>query len=248
MMRISPPLSLRSATRRIRRDDAGVTLAEMSVSMLVLALLVSAVVMMVTASQRISLGVKERMDQSNSATISMERVTRNLRTAVLQSQLTTVCTSTVCTDSAFLKGSSTSVSFYADIDNPKNAIGPSKVSYDVTGGVLTETVQKPDSPTPDAAGYHYCTTGSTCVVRTTVLATNVQTATAVFSYYTAADAVNAITIATGSQLTAAQLKGVDSMDVQIKVVTPGGANVAGTSLIQRVALPNADSVVRTSGT
>jgi type II secretory pathway pseudopilin PulG len=238
----------RPLLRRLRRDEDGVTLAELTVTIVVLGLLVSATVLMVTASMRVSSGNKERLDQSNSASIAMQRVSRTLRTAVLQSQLTTTCTLSICTESAFLKGTRTSVQFYADVDNPKNTVGPSRVTYDVTGGVLTETVQKPDSPTPDAAGYHYCNPGPGCSIRTTVLATDVQTIGAVFSFYTASDPVNAIVLTTGQQLSAAQLKAVDSIDVSLVVQRAGGANVAGASMIQRVALPNADSVVRTDGT
>ncbi len=240
--------SSRARVRRLRRSDDGVTMPELLVSIMVLALLMSCVVMMVTAGQRISLGTKERLDQTNDATISIERISRNLRTAVLQSQLTSSCTLSSCTDSAFLKGTRTSVQFYADVDNPKNTIGPSRVTYDVTNGVLTETVQKPDSPTPDASGYHYCTSGVGCVIRTTILARNVLTTSAFFSYYTAADPVSAITLASGVDLTSSQLKSIDSIDVFVQIQVPGGANVAGSSMIQRVALPNADSVVRTTGT
>jgi prepilin-type N-terminal cleavage/methylation domain-containing protein len=238
----------RPLLRRVRRADDGVTLTELLVTMMVLGLLVSATVLMVNASMRVSSNTKERMDQSNSATIAMQRVSRTLRTAVLQSQLTTTCTLAICTESAFLKGTRTSVQFYADVDNPKNSVGPSRVTYDITGGVLTETVQRPLSPTPDAAGYHYCNPGPGCNIRTTVLATDVQTTNPVFAFYTATDAVNAIPLAVGAQLTAAQLKAVDSIDVSLNVQRAGGANVAGASMVQRVALPNADSVVRTDGT
>ena len=238
----------RPLLRRMRRSDDGVTLTELIVTMVVLGVLVSATVLMVSASMRVSSGNKERLDQSNTATIAMQRVSRTLRTAVLQSQLTTTCTLAICTESAFLKGTPTSVQFYADVDNPKNTVGPSRVTYDVTGGVLTETVQKPDSPIPDASGYRYCAPGAGCQIRTTVLATDVSSTTPIFSFYTALDAVNAITLATGAQLTADQLKSVDSIDVSLNVQRAGGANVAGASMIQRVALPNADSVVRTDGT
>jgi prepilin-type N-terminal cleavage/methylation domain-containing protein len=241
-------LFARPILRRLRRCDDGVSLAELIVTMVVLGILVSVTVLMVSASMRVSSASKERMDQSNSATIAMQRVTRTLRTAVLQSQLTSTCTLGICTESAFLQGTRTSVQFYADVDNPKNSVGPSRVTYAVTGGVLTETVQKPDSPTPDASGYHYCSPGPGCVIRTTVLATDVQTAAPLFSFYNAADPVNAISLAVGAQLTAAQLKSVDSIDVSLNVQRAGGANVAGASMVQRVALPNADSVVRTDGT
>ena len=234
---------------RVRRGDDGVTLVELGVTSIVLGLLVSALVLMVTAGQRVALGVKERMDQSNTATISMERISRNLRTAVLQSQLTTACVLSACTDSAFLSGSPTTVQFYADVDNPKNSIGPSRVTYTLVSGVLSETVQRPDSPNPDANGYHYCTSGTTgCVIRSTTLATGVQTGTALFTFYTSAAPTTAMVMGTGNVLTAGQLKTVDSIDVTIKVLASGGANVGGATMVQRVALPNADSVVRTDGT
>ena len=242
MMRI-----LRSRSAAVR-GDAGVTLAEMSVTMLVLGMLVAALAGMVISGERITAGVKERLNQSNAATIAMQRMSRNLRTAVLQSQLTTACIISACTDSAFLVGSPTQVSFYADVDNPKNAVGPSRVTYTVTAGALVETVQKPDSPVPDATGYHYCTPGNAgCVVRTTTLATGVQTSTDVFTYYTAAAPTTGMTMGTGGVLSSAQLKTVDSIDITLQVVQAGGTPVGGATMVQRVALPNADSVVRTDG-
>jgi Tfp pilus assembly protein PilV len=243
MMRI-----LRSRTAAVR-GDAGVTLAEMSVTMLVLGMLVAALAAMVVSGERITSGVKERLDQSNSATIAMQRMSRNLRTAVLQSQLTTACIISSCTDSAFLVGSPTQVSFYADVDNPKNTVGPSRVTYTVTAGALVETVQKPDSPVPDATGYHYCTPGNAgCVVRTTTLATGVQTSpVSVFTYYTAAAPNSGMAMGTGGVLSSAQLKTVDSIDISLQVVQAGGTPVGGATMVQRVALPNADSVVRTDG-
>ena len=241
--------NLRSRASAAARGDAGVTMAEMSVTTLVLGLLLASIAGMVVSSERITSGVKERLDQSNAATIAMQRISRNLRTAVLQSQLTTACIIAACTDSAFLVGSPTQVSFYADVDNPKNSVGPSRVTYTVTGGQLIETVQKPDSPVPDTSGYHYCTAGTTgCVIRTEVLASGVQTTSPVFAYYTAAAPSTAMTMATGNTLSAAQLKTVDSIDVTLQVLLPAGPAVGGATMVQRVALPNADSVVRTDGT
>ena len=228
--------------------DEGVTMAELTVTTLVMGVVTIAITGMVVSSMRIESGVKERLDQSNASTIAMQRMSRNLRTAVLQSQLTTACIIAACTDSAFLLGGPTSVQFYADVDNPKNSIGPSRVTYTVANGVLTETVQRPDSSVPDANGYHYCTAGTSgCTLRTEVLATGVQTSTAVFTYYTAAAPSTGMTMSTGNLLSAAQLKTVDSIDIYLNIVQAGGTNVAGATMVQRVALPNADSVVRTDG-
>ena len=237
----------RSLLARLRSREDGVTLAELTVTIVVMAMLTSAVVLMVTASQRVAAGVKERLNQTNSASIAMQRISRNLRTAVLQSQLS-ACVTAACVDSAFLKGTPTTVSFYADVDNPKNAVGPSRVTYDVSGGVLVETVQKPDSPVPDAAGYHYCASGTPgCVIRTTVLATGVLTTNPPFAYYNANSPTVALAMATGNQLDANQLKSVDSVDVQLQVQQPGGADVAAASMVLRVALPNHDNLPTADG-
>ena len=243
-------MSLMSRLRAARvasRSDDGVTMAELTVTTLLMGVVTIAITGMVVTSMRVEAGVKERLDQSNAATIAMQRMSRNLRTAVLQNQLATTCTA-ACLDSAFLLGGPTSVQFYADVDNPKNTIGPSRVTYSVVGGVLTETVQKPDSSVPDTSGYHYCTAGTTgCVIRTEILATGVQTTTDVFTYYTAAAPSTGMVMGTGNVLSAAQLKTVDSIDITLSIVLPGGANVGGATMVQRVALPNADSVVRTDG-
>ena len=59
-------LCARIAARR--KDDSGVTLPELSVTILVLTVLMGSLVAMVTAGVRVSTGVKERLDQSNTAT------------------------------------------------------------------------------------------------------------------------------------------------------------------------------------
>ena len=67
-------MSVASSARRIRplrRSDTGVTLVEMSVTVLVLGMLVATLAIMVSAGQRVSAGVKERMNQTNSATIAI---------------------------------------------------------------------------------------------------------------------------------------------------------------------------------
>ena len=56
-----------------------------------------------------------------------------------------------------------------------------------------------------------------------------------------------MTMSTGNLLSAAQLKTGDSIDIYLNIVQAGGTNVAGATMVQRVALPNADSVVRTDG-
>jgi hypothetical protein len=76
-------------------------------------------------------------------------------------------------------------------------------------------------------------------VRTRTLARGVQTSGPIFTYY---DAVPAkITTVT---LTATDLAKVDSIEISVTVKKPGTVSVRPTTFVQRVALPNADSVVR----
>ena len=103
---------------------------------------------MATASMRVSSSSRSAWTSPTSATIAMERVTRNLRTAVLQSQLTTTCTLPSCTESAFLKGTPTACSSTRTSTTRRTPSARAASPTTSPAGVLTETVQKPGLPDP----------------------------------------------------------------------------------------------------
>ena len=71
---------------------------------------------------------------------------------------------------AFIQGTPKSVQFYANINNDRNIVRPSRVTYAVNASnELIETVQAPDAHAADDFDYQYCTPGPGCVVRTRVL-------------------------------------------------------------------------------
>ena len=217
--------------------QAGYTLVELVVVIFVLGLVLAGVQTTLIMTERTVGQNTERVDQSSQATTAINSMSRNLRTAVLPSQLN--ATGTTGTAAAFIQGTATSVQFYADLNNDANTIGPSQVSYIVTGGVLTETVQAPNAHAVGDYNYQYCTPGPGCPVTKRVLARNVQTTNPIFTYY----AKNG-TKFTDATLTSAELASVDSMDLMITVLSSPNQSIHGSTLTTRVTLPNSDSVAQ----
>jgi prepilin-type N-terminal cleavage/methylation domain-containing protein len=217
--------------------QGGYTLVEMVVVIFVLGLVLAGVQTTLIITQRTVGQNSERIDQSSQAKTAIDSMSRNLRTAVLPSQLN--ATGTTGTAASFIQGTATSVQFYADLNNDANTIGPSRVSYVVAGGVLTETIQAPNAHAVGDYNYQYCTPGVGCPVSTRVLARNVQSTNPVFTYY----AKNGSKFVDAT-LTAAELSAVDSMDLIISVLSSPNQTIRGTTLTTRVTLPNADSVAQ----
>lgn len=168
----------------------------------------------------------------------MESMSKTLRTAVRPSQLNATCIG--CDQAAFLQGNARSVQFYANINNPANILGPSRVSYTVdNSGVLTETLQAPNAHAATDYNYQYCTPGPGCTVTSRVLARGVSLTKTMFTYY---DASNN-TFST-LPLASTDLPRVDSIDIIVNISS--SAQVSATTFTQRVTLPNADAVQQTA--
>ncbi|KQR17711.1 hypothetical protein ASF78_01910 [Cellulomonas sp. Leaf334] len=225
----------------------------MLVSMLVFSILIAAVGTLVIGFTRSNAESISRQDQVDSARVVVETMSKKLRTAVMPSQLTTTCT--LCTQDAFVNGQNFSVQFYANIDNPGNSVGPSRVTYTLatTGaaaGTLVEKVQVPDSNLPAATGYVYCdaeaaAAGSDCRKRlvTRTLATGVQSGTGpMLAFYDGAGA--RLTPPTNGSLTADELSRVLAVELVVSVQAQNATRVDPTTYIQRVTLPNAQAVLR----
>ena len=70
-----------------------------------------------------------------------------------------------------------------------------------------------------------------------MLARNVSTTLAMFTYYTKTG-----TTITDATLTASDLAAVDSVDVVVQVKASANSTIQPTTLYERVTLPNADAV------
>jgi type II secretory pathway pseudopilin PulG len=244
--------------RRIRgameRRDAGTTLTEVLVVMLILGIVVAATASLTITLTRTTAQNTARQDQIDVARVAVERLSKTTRTAVKPSQLSTSCQGACAEVDAFLQGTASSMSFYANLNNDKNLVGPSRVTYSIasTGadaGVLIEKVQVPDQPTPSPAGfYSYCpaeTAGasSDCKKRLTVrrLATGVVLDAAPFAYFQS-DGVPLPVPASG--LSATDLEKVMGVEVRLKLRSTGANAPAATTYIQRITLPNAQAILQ----
>ena len=224
--------------RQLKRSDEGVTLIEMVVVIAILSGVLAMVMTVIIAAQKNVNGNSARLDQIQQGKVAMESMSKTLRTAVRPSQLNATCIG--CDQAAFLQGNARSVQFYANINNPANIVGPSRVSYTVSNsGVLTETLQAPIVHSATDYNYQYCTPGPGCTVTSRVLARGVSLSKTMFTYY---DASNN-TFST-LPLASTDLPRVDSIDIIVNVSS--SAQVSSTTFTQRVTLPNADAVQQTA--
>jgi type II secretory pathway pseudopilin PulG len=241
-------------TRRLRRaayGDAGTSLTELLVTMALFSVVMIAALSLSIGFMRTNADTTTRQDQVDAARVASEAMTRSLRTAVLPSQLITNCVDkTLCEDKAFLLGQKYTVRFYANLDNPGNTVGPSKVSYGVSAaGDLVEKIQVPDSASVAAGGgyYTYCDAESASAtpackkrltVRTAAKDVLTNTGAALFSYFDE----NGTRLDPGSTgLSADDLAKVAA--VELAVTVKSSPRIRSTTYIQRVSLPNVQASI-----
>jgi prepilin-type N-terminal cleavage/methylation domain-containing protein len=222
--------------RAWRRSDAGLTLTEMLVSMMIMGILIAAVATLYLGSLRSSTGTRARLEEVNDGRIAVSAMTRSLRTAILPSQLYDAA---AVDQAAFIEASPFEMRFYANIDNPDNTIGPTRVTYTVNAnGDLMETKQRPNQPIVDNR-FIYCDPASpTCAVDQRVLARGVDPAASIFTYY---DALGLPFPA--AELTQEQMENIDAVDI-VLTVEQAGSGGNGSTYVSRIALPNHDAVIR----
>ncbi|WP_426592051.1 prepilin-type N-terminal cleavage/methylation domain-containing protein [Cellulomonas sp. McL0617] len=240
--------------RRLGDRDRGTSLVEMLMTMIIFGIVIAATASLTIGFARTNGQSVSRQDQIDVARTTVETVSKKLRTAVMPSQLTSTCT--LCTQDAFVVGKDYSVQFYANINNPGNTVGPSRVTYAITAtgtgvGTLVEKVQTPDSNVPTSSGYVYCdaeASGATslCKARlnTQTLARGVQTATGtpMFAYYDGAG--TRLLPASGASLSATDLSHVLAIELTVTVQAQNTTRVRPTTYIQRLTLPNAQAILR----
>lgn len=241
------------ATSRVR--DAGMTMTEMLVVMLIFGIVVAATTTITISMSRTNGQNIARQDLVDEARTAVERISKTTRTAVKPSQLLSNCVSSCADVDAFLQGTPTSMKFYANLDNEGNLVGPSQVTYTIAtsgpdAGVLIEKVQVPDPiPPGSTSGYVYCNAeaagaSSACRERLTVrrLAEDVDTSGAsVFQYFKGyGDRLTAG--ATG--LSAGDLEKVVGIEINLTVRSASTTAPQPVTYIQHVTLPNAQAVMQ----
>ena len=241
---------LRHARTAARGDD-GFSLPEMLVTLIIFSMIVLAVTTLAIGFAKTNGQNISRQDQIEGGRLSVETITKYLRTAVMPSQLT--CTT--CTADAFVNGQDFSMQFYANIGNPGNSVGPSRITYQVvttgaTAGDLVEKIQTPDSPVPGATGYAYCdaeaaaaSVGCKSHLQTRTVVHGVQTGMGPVFKYFKSDQTQLLP-AGGGALTADDLSDILAVELSVSVKATKGISVDPTTYVGRVTLPNAQSALR----
>jgi len=246
-----------------RRGDAGTTLTELLVTLMITGVLVAAVATMAIGFTRTTGEVTARQNQVDAARMASERMTKLIRTAVRPSQLITCATGSTCaaTD-AFITATPTTMKFYANLNNPNNTVGPSQVTYTVatTGPdafVLIEKVQIPDTATPSSStGYSFCAaevTGASAACKARLKVTRLATGVVIdathslFTYYSndpSAATGGSAQVGIGVPLTPEEIDKLLSVEVSTTVRSASATKPKPTTYIQRVLLPNSQAVLR----
>lgn len=230
---------------RAGRDDAGVSLPELLVTMMlfvVVSIALSAVFLNATETMRF---VATKTSTTADARIAMEAMSRSLRVAVIPKGET----------SAIVSARADRVEFFASLKRSatQTADIPTKVvyAYNPTTRCLEETQVVATARPGDAARpYEWTGAGTTkCLIRTN--------AAPQFSYFndgrivntsvTPAATVAPLTVPAGGLALAAR-QSVVSVETTIVVQDPTATDVRGTLTVNRVTLTNVQTALELGGT
>ncbi len=223
-----------------RPRDAGLSMAELLVSVGIMALIGTMVATIAVVTLRTYVGVGARLDNTTQSELAIAASGKALRTAIMPDQLEyTVCTG--CADTAILTASTTAVTFYANIGN--TSVGPSLLTLRIeqdpkatTTGRLIQEVQPPISI--GSGQYTFCSRSSAGCAYTsrTVARGLLWPSPGVFAYYD----YNGV-LMTQASLTSANLPKISSVDLGYTVqLKPGNAKYPARTAVSRVRLPNVD--------
>ena len=197
---------------RRTRDDRGVSLVELSVAMMIGAILLAATAAAFIGAMRTVRSVNASTSSVADARTAMEAVTRSLRVAYKPAGQ----------PSAVVSAGPTGVRFWALLNRTGAPTltdpPPTLVSYAYTGGCLTET---------QAVG---ATTRTKCLVRTTVAPT--------FTYFSTGAATVAGAPAAPLPATPPDLTAIRSVQVSLTVKAPGEPLATALPVVTRVTLEN----------
>lgn len=137
--------------------DAGVTVAELLVAMMILAVVMLGVAATTQGVERTDRESARRVDDTAEAQYALQLLSRAVTRAVVPASLGGT------ERTAVVEAEPGRLVLYANLDNPGNTVGPSRVEYVLDGGVLTQTVRRPvegdaatycadDDDTPDCEG------------------------------------------------------------------------------------------------
>lgn len=205
------------------RDDRGVSLAELLVTMMVFAILLTITGGFMVAASKASTQARAIDGTTRSASNAMNAVSRNLRAATDNP----VAGQALPTPS-FQVATPTDVRFYAFVNLTSTDATPVMVRYWLDGTSLRETTTQSRRSTD---GY-YSFTGTSA---TRTVASSVVPGAALFTYLDAAGTALDPTVL----VTTEQRRAVAAVRVRVQIGT-GPTDATATTLVNTVGLPNLD--------
>lgn len=196
--------------------DEGVTLVELTIAMLIAGIVAAMVATTTIQAFRIQRDTTVRENDSTTASLAMDRLSRDLR------QATAPQLADGSTVPAFSEATPQRVSLVSWVGDD-----PVKVTYALTGGTLTRAVQQPDAA---GLGARSSFSGSGATVTATVARS--VTSAALFTYVLSDDRVD------GTFTTPADLKLVQSVRVDLTVDSDATNRLPGTTLRNTVVCLN----------
>jgi type II secretory pathway pseudopilin PulG len=211
--------------------DAGSSLAELLVSMVVFGIVGAIVTVTVTMTLRTSRATTDRVDNLSGAQVALDAMSKMIQTAAQPPAVNGVAPS-----AAVFKATGTDFAFYG-YDTP--GAPPAKIEFVVVNGNLRETVTPSTNSGPLACQPPYAY--GTGVTRT--LASGVSTSSPVFSYFSQPTATNLTGMAlslvgTPASLSTSDMAAVELVGVTVLVGQNTNPSVAPTGATITVSLPN----------
>jgi type II secretory pathway pseudopilin PulG len=210
-------------------SDAGTSLAELLVSVLVFGIVGTIVMVSISVTLGTSRATNARVNNLSGAQVALDAMSKLIQTAA---QPPAVEGATPA--AAIITAKTNDLKFYG-YDNP--GAPPAQIEFAVVGDELRETVTPSTNTGPDACMPPYAYGSGV----TRVLATGVS-AGPVFSYFSQPTAASlaGVALAPGGSgsLSAADLPDVELVGMNLEVGQDSQPKVAGTNAVVTVALPN----------
>ncbi|MDQ1620420.1 MAG: hypothetical protein QOE19_2989 [Actinomycetota bacterium] len=213
--------------RRLRRltagRDAGFTLTELMVTMVLLSLVMSMSLLAVRSLNKQILNTNTRVDSTNIASVGMNNISKAVRAA------SEIQVNNGANLPAFVSIGSEAVTFYSNL-----GAGPVRVAYSINANrELVESRTLGVYVATPAAGNPYWTFAGATSNRLVARKIPAGLATPIFTYYDGADATVPV-----PSTSAAVLSTVETVKITLTVQALSTTKAAPVTLVNRIALPN----------
>jgi len=216
--------------RRVASGDAGISLAEMLVAMMIFALLIAMTSGLFISAVRANGSNRDIDASTRSASNGMNELTRIIRAGSENPRPKAV---SATADPAFVLAGSSTLTVYAFVNLADSLSTPRKVTFAVEGGNLVETTVVGVETAPGSGFWNYPGTGAKRILAGPVVPTSAGGAV-LFTYL---DSAGAVLPVPGGSVAGDRVTEIAAVTVQLQVGKTS-ASKDSTTLVSTVGLPN----------